>query len=234
MENLNENKHCENAECESKANDMSYKQNCGKEKSMGCKKDVNKDKKPTKVTKEEHDKIIENADRPVLIDFYATWCGPCQMLSPVIDEICGMRDDFIILKADVDDELELAQVYRVTSVPTLIMVDDGDILFQIAGFKPREHLLTVIDKALSDRHLNHREKVELRDLKKIGKTEARAERKLEHEREKMEKYEERAERKEEKELERMQRTEERAREKELKELQKFERDDEKALEKEEM
>ena len=94
------------------------------------------------LTKEEFDKEI--AHGKVLVDFYATWCGPCKMLSPVIEEVAAEHPDLTVLKIDVDEAPELAAIYRVNSIPTLILFDEGKEPKMTLGFKPKPGLLAFL------------------------------------------------------------------------------------------
>ena len=82
----------------------------------------------------------------VLVDFWATWCGPCQMLAPVLDEIGHEQKDLKIVKVDVDSEQELAVKYNVSSIPTVIIFKDGQIVDTIIGFRQKSDYLAVLKK----------------------------------------------------------------------------------------
>lgn len=87
---------------------------------------------------------VMNSDKPVLIDFFATWCGPCRMVSPIVDEIAEEHDEFKICKVDVDKEPELAQKFGVVSIPTLVVIKDGKVTGQSVGAKPKEDILEML------------------------------------------------------------------------------------------
>ena len=88
---------------------------------------------------------IKNSEKPVLLDFYAEWCGPCRMVSPIIDEIAKERDDIVVGKVNVDEEEELAGKFGVFSIPTLVVIKDGKIVAQESGAKPKSLILAMID-----------------------------------------------------------------------------------------
>ena len=83
-------------------------------------------------------------DKPVLVDFFATWCGPCRMIAPVIEEIASERSDIKVGKVNVDDEGELATAFGVSSIPTVVLVKDGKVVAQSVGYRPKEQLLEML------------------------------------------------------------------------------------------
>ena len=100
--------------------------------------------KPIVINKNNFEEIKKN-DKPVLIDFYANWCGPCKMLSPIIDQIADERDDVVVAKIDVDKEPELAEKFNVFSIPTLVILKDGEIVHQSAGARPKAQILALLE-----------------------------------------------------------------------------------------
>ena len=85
------------------------------------------------------------ASGTVLIDFYADWCGPCRMLSPIIEEIADEHDDIKVCKVNVDEESALAQRYNVMSIPMVVMFENGKITGQTVGYQPKDFLLRSLE-----------------------------------------------------------------------------------------
>ena len=95
-----------------------------------------------KLTKETFENEVTNSDKPVLIDFWATWCGPCMMLAPVIEEIANEYDGKIkVCKVNVDDEPELASTFGIASIPTLIFIENGQIKNTSVGYRSKEEIV---------------------------------------------------------------------------------------------
>ena len=88
--------------------------------------------------------MIENSEKTVLLDFYADWCGPCRMVSPLIDEIANERSDILVAKVNVDDEQELAGKFGVFSIPTLVMIKNGKVTKQVTGARPKAQILEML------------------------------------------------------------------------------------------
>ena len=97
-----------------------------------------------KFTTADFEKEVLKADIPVLVDFYADWCGPCKMMAPVIEEIAGEADDVKVGKLNIDNEMEIAQKYGVMSIPTLIVFRDGKEVKRDLGAKPKKAVLDML------------------------------------------------------------------------------------------
>ncbi len=88
---------------------------------------------------------LSRGDKPLLLDFYADWCGPCRMLSPILEEIADEREDVAVGKVNIDELPDLANAFGVYSIPTLVLIKEGKIVEQSIGFKPKEMLLALLD-----------------------------------------------------------------------------------------
>ena len=97
-----------------------------------------------KITKNNFKEEVLNSDKPVLIDFWASWCGPCRMVGPIIDEIAKENSDIKVCKVNVDDEPELAGEFNIMSIPTLVVMKDGQVLRQSKGAKPKSQILDLL------------------------------------------------------------------------------------------
>lgn len=96
------------------------------------------------VTKETFENEILHSDKPVLVDFFATWCGPCRMVGPILEEIAQEREDIKVVKIDVDQEPELAAKYGVVSIPSLFVIENGEVKNQALGALPKAKILDLL------------------------------------------------------------------------------------------
>lgn len=96
------------------------------------------------VTKENFQSEVLASDKTVLIDFWAEWCGPCRMLSPVVDEIANEQTDVKVCKVNVDNDPELATQFGVMSIPTLVVIKDGKVVNQSVGVQPKNNILAML------------------------------------------------------------------------------------------
>lgn len=92
------------------------------------------------LTKNTFREVVEKSGKPVIVDFWATWCGPCQMLAPILEELDKEREDLVVAKVDVDREPELAAQFQVVSIPTVLLMRDGKIAARSVGYMPNEQL----------------------------------------------------------------------------------------------
>ena len=96
------------------------------------------------ITKENFETEVINSDQPVLLDFYADWCGPCRMVGPIISEIAEERSDIKVGKINVDEQSELAAKFGVMSIPMLAVIKDGKTVNTSVGAKPKEQILDLL------------------------------------------------------------------------------------------
>lgn len=89
------------------------------------------------ISKDNFTELVLNNTKPVLLDFWATWCGPCRMVAPILEEIAAERDDILVGKIDVDQEMELAVQFGIVSIPTLIVVKNGEVANKAVGYMPK-------------------------------------------------------------------------------------------------
>ena len=96
------------------------------------------------ITKDNFEQEVLSSDKPVLLDFWASWCGPCRMVSPIVDEIAEERSDIKVGKINVDEQSELAARFRVMSIPTLVVMQNGEIVTQSVGARPKAQILAML------------------------------------------------------------------------------------------
>ncbi len=97
------------------------------------------------ITKDNFQKEVLESDKPVIVDFWATWCGPCRMLGPIVSELAEEHPEIKVCKVNVDDEQDLAQQYNVMSIPFVASFKDGQLYKSSVGVQPKEALLALLD-----------------------------------------------------------------------------------------
>jgi len=97
-----------------------------------------------KIGNHNYQEEVLHSEKPVLLDFWAPWCGPCRMVAPAVEEIARERSDIKVGKVNVDEEAELAQKFRVFSIPTLVVIKDGKVVNQALGARPKEAILGLL------------------------------------------------------------------------------------------
>ena len=96
------------------------------------------------ITKENYETEVLKSDKPVLLDFWAPWCGPCRMLSPIVDEIAAERSDIKVCKINVDEQPELASQFQIMTIPTLMVFKNGQVVNQTSGARPKNQILSML------------------------------------------------------------------------------------------
>lgn len=96
------------------------------------------------ITKENYNELVAAGDKPVLLDFWAVWCGPCRMMAPTVEEIAEENPDLLVGKVNVDEEPELAQRFGITSIPTIVALKDGAVVGKTVGVQPKETVLRLV------------------------------------------------------------------------------------------
>lgn len=97
------------------------------------------------ITNQNFESAVINSEKLVLLDFWASWCGPCRMVSPLVDEIAQENPQFLVGKVNVDEEPELAQKFGIMSIPTLVVMKGGKIVRQVTGARPKAQLLELLE-----------------------------------------------------------------------------------------
>lgn len=96
------------------------------------------------ITKANFEELVMHSEKKVLLDFWATWCGPCRMIAPIVEQIAAERDDVLVGKIDVDSEMELAVKFGIVSIPTLVVMEGGEVKTKSVGYQPKEDILALL------------------------------------------------------------------------------------------
>lgn len=96
------------------------------------------------VTGQSFQQEVMQAEKAVILDFWAPWCGPCRMVGPILEEIAEERDDVVVAKVNVDEELDLARQYGISSIPTIMVFKNGEVTAKAVGYRPKEEILTML------------------------------------------------------------------------------------------
>lgn len=97
------------------------------------------------INKENFKELVLGSEKTVLLDFWATWCGPCRMVAPILEEIAAEREDIAVGKIDVDEEMELAAQFGITSIPTLVVMRGGKSVTSAVGYRPKADILKILE-----------------------------------------------------------------------------------------
>lgn len=97
------------------------------------------------INKDNFEELVLRSQKTVLLDFWATWCGPCRMVAPIVEEIAAERDDIAVGKIDVDSEMELAAQFGITSIPTLVVMRGGKVVTAAVGYRPKADILKILE-----------------------------------------------------------------------------------------
>lgn len=96
------------------------------------------------INKNNFEAEVLQSEKKVLLDFWAPWCAPCRMVAPIVDEIANERSDIKVGKVNVDEEIELASKYGIMSIPTLLVIENGEVVNKVTGARPKESILQIL------------------------------------------------------------------------------------------
>ena len=102
---------------------------------------------PITITSANFDAEVLHSEKPVLLDFWASWCGPCRMLSPIVDEVAEERSDIKVGKVNVDEQMELTMRFQVSSIPMLVVFKDGKAIAKSVGYRPKSEIAAMVEGA---------------------------------------------------------------------------------------
>ena len=97
------------------------------------------------ITKANFETLVKQSGKIVLLDFWATWCGPCKMIAPIVEQIAEEREDILVGKVNVDEEMELAAQFGIASIPTLVVMKDGKVAATAVGYRPKADVEKLLD-----------------------------------------------------------------------------------------
>lgn len=98
------------------------------------------------ITSENFNELVKESDKTVLLDFWASWCGPCQMISPIVEEVAQEREDITVGKINVDEQMELAQEFGISSIPTLVVIKNSEVINKSVGLISKDEILSLLDE----------------------------------------------------------------------------------------